>query len=321
MEAFFSRINNKIIDKNKTYIIAWSGGIDSSFLFYYLVQNNFKNIICAFVNYHQRPQSYNEEIFTKKLAQKNNYLWFKKDFYFEKNQKINFQDWARKKRYQFFKELALIYKCDVLIAHHFDDLIETFLIQKKRNALISYYGIKTKTFFVKLNNNNEKKSLYLLRPLLNVLKKEIILFLDKNKLEYYKDFSNYIPKYLRNKIRLNLNLNLKQKKLILKEIKKLNLKLELEIRKSQILFYSLYKNYKIINLNILIKHPFNIVKRVLFNFFEKRNYLFLILNKKHAFLSEVIKQLKSQKKKLVIQITNHYYLLKNNNELEIKNKT
>jgi len=317
-DIIFKKVNKELLNKNKRYILAWSGGVDSSFLFYYLVINNFKNIICAFVNYHTRVQSNQEEIFTKNLALKNNYLWFKKDFYYGNEKNTNFQDWARQKRYQFFQELALIYHCDVLIAHHFDDLIETFFIQKKRNALVSFYGIKDKNFLVQKKQNQQTKFFYILRPLLKLTKKEIILFLDKNTLKYYQDSSNFSSSYVRNQIRLNLNLNLNQKEIIFKKIQKLNFKLKSEIQKSKNLFLSLYQNNKIINVNILINYPVNIIKRVLFLFFEKRNYLFLIINKKHAFLTEVCKQIKSQKKKLIIIITNDYYLLKNNNQLDIK---
>ena len=63
--------------------------------------------------------------------------------------KENFQVWARETRYNFFKEIYNLEKCDsLLLAHHLDDSLENYLMSKERNSESWYYGIKQKLFIM-----------------------------------------------------------------------------------------------------------------------------------------------------------------------------
>jgi bifunctional protein TilS/HprT len=53
--------------------------------------------------------------------------------------KGNFQDQARQIRYTFFQQLAIKYQTKyIIVAHHFDDHLETYLLQKQRRSLVDY---------------------------------------------------------------------------------------------------------------------------------------------------------------------------------------
>ncbi|CAG8778647.1 2830_t:CDS:1, partial [Ambispora leptoticha] len=57
----------------------------------------------------------------------------------EYNSISNFQDRARKIRYDFLQKLADKYQTKyIVIAHHLDDHLETYLLQKQRKSLVEY---------------------------------------------------------------------------------------------------------------------------------------------------------------------------------------
>ena len=52
----------------------------------------------------------------------------------------NFQGWAREVRYAFYKQLCEKHHCDgVLLAHHQDDVLETYLMQMERGSQVDCY--------------------------------------------------------------------------------------------------------------------------------------------------------------------------------------
>jgi tRNA(Ile)-lysidine synthase len=76
---------------------------------------------------------------------------------------------ARKKRYEFFNTILNIYNSNkIILAHHLDDRIETFFFNLIRGSKLT--GLINMT----------EKSGDVLRPLLNVEKKDIQKYLDDN---------------------------------------------------------------------------------------------------------------------------------------------
>ena len=105
----------------------------------------------------------------------------------------NFQNWAREVRYQFFYEVMMKHQCDgVVIAHHEDDVIETYLFQKQRKMIPECFGIAEKT---------EIQGCPIFRPLLQMTKKNLIEYCDEHQVPYGHDETNDSDLYTRNRIR------------------------------------------------------------------------------------------------------------------------
>ena len=179
------------LDKNKNYLLGCSYGPDSMALFDMLIKEGF-HFSAALVNYHIREQSTDEMNGFVRYCEKNNISYHIKDL-IKGIGDFNLEAECRKIRYSFFAELSNEFHYDeVLIAHNQDDVIETYLMQKRRQNLVNFYGIKEKTL---INNT------IITRPLLSYSKKELLEYCQKNNVPYAIDLSNFDERYLRNKIR------------------------------------------------------------------------------------------------------------------------
>jgi tRNA(Ile)-lysidine synthase len=69
--------------QNQNNLLAFSGGVDSTALFFYLLERNIPFDI-AIVNYHTREESNKEVKYAKELAEKYNKKIFVKDCLLEK---------------------------------------------------------------------------------------------------------------------------------------------------------------------------------------------------------------------------------------------
>lgn len=177
-------------NNSKKYVIGVSGGPDSMCL---LDKYKSKIIAVCHVNYHMRKSADRDELIVRNYCQKNNLNFFLKNCFFTDKNKNNFQDWARKKRYDFMSEIARQFKCDtILIAHHLNDFIESALIQIQKQS---------KTLFLGINKFSFYKDIKIYRPLLHLPKKELIKYCKVKNIDYGIDESNFDLKYLRNKIR------------------------------------------------------------------------------------------------------------------------
>ena len=191
-------------------LVGVSGGSDSMALLDMLYKLNLNLIVCN-VNYKTRKESDYEEKLVKDYCLKRNILFFSKivNYYL----KGNFEEFARVERYKFFKEIYEQYNCKYLVvAHHLNDSLETYILQKRRNNIVKHYGLDYKTNLMNMN---------VIRPLVNVNKEEILNYCLINNIEYSIDESNYDNKYARNKIR-NMELSKLDAIEIRKLIKKMN---------------------------------------------------------------------------------------------------
>lgn len=219
--------------KNNKLLIAVSGGPDSMFLLY-LCNKLDLDIDVAFVNYNQREDSWKDEKIVSDFCSNKNINLHKLILNKSDYVKNNFQDWARKQRYLFFEEIYKKIDADyLLVAHHKDDLIETYFLHKKQNKNKFSCGIKESNFIY---------SMHIYRPLLyKYFKKQIKALCDKKNIKYAVDFTNELPKYERNKIRLKFaNFPFFVKNLIVWHIKvkqKLCIKKDNKVNK----FYKLWK--------------------------------------------------------------------------------
>lgn len=181
------------LDKSKKYLLACSYGPDSMALFDMLLKEGFQFEV-AHVNYHLRKESDDEEACLREFCERNNVVLHVLDVK-EKISK-NVEAKCREIRYSFFSECVKNYRLDaLLVAHHQDDLLETFLLQKKRKNLVKHYGLSQQIY---LNN------MIVLRPLLTYKKDDLINYCLKNNISYSIDKTNLEPVYERNKIRLSV---------------------------------------------------------------------------------------------------------------------
>lgn len=187
---------NKLFIKQDKLLLAISAGADSVALSHLLKKLGY-NISLVHCNFGLRnEQSDADEFFVRKLAKKWDVNCFTKKFKtkaFAKEKKISIQMAARELRYNWFEQIRVEHKFDLVVtAHHKDDDLETFFINLIRGTSIKgLLGISSKT---------EKA----VRPLLFAKKQEIYDYLQQNKIQFREDSSNKEEKYLRNKIRLKL---------------------------------------------------------------------------------------------------------------------
>ena len=171
-------------------LLAFSHGVDSTALFYFLDEAGVKFDL-AIVNYNVRAQSKDEVASARHLAAK-----FNKQIYVKNVQlgESNFEHEARAARYEFFGQICREQGYENLIlAHQFDDKFEWFLMQLGRGAglseLLGMQELETREDYV------------IARPLLGVRKCELEQFLQGRNLKYFTDETNLTDRFKRGFIR------------------------------------------------------------------------------------------------------------------------
>ena len=179
--------------KQSKFLIALSGGVDSMVLAD-LFNKNKLDFSIAHCNFKLRSkESDDDEDFVLNWCAKNKIQSYISRFntinYCKKN-KIGVQEGARNLRYDWFYKLKDLYNFDYIVtAHHLDDQIETYLINSMRGSgLNGLVGIPEK-------QNN------LFRPLLEILKDQILEYAKSNNIDFREDSSNLKNDYYRNMIR------------------------------------------------------------------------------------------------------------------------
>ena len=191
-------------------------------LFNMLVKEGF-NFDAAIVNYHLRKESDSEVKGLLDYASKNGVKVYVHDN--KKPLNNNVESRCREIRYNFFKSLFDINEYDaLLVAHHQDDHLETYLIQKNRQINPIFFGINEKTTI---------KGMPVIRPLLSISKAELLQYCKDNNVPYAIDKSNFDTSILRNKIRHEVigKMSAKERNDLLREIEKKNLELSQLINK------------------------------------------------------------------------------------------
>ena len=176
--------------RKKKNLLAFSAGIDSSALFFLLLENNISFDI-ALVNYGTRENSDKEEAQARALANTYHLTCHsikapKFTTHFEKN--------ARDFRYTFFETLIKEHSYDTLLtAHQLNDQLEWLLMRLTKGAGVSE--------LIGLEPESQRNGYTLIRPLLEQSKEELLGYLQSNDHPYFIDESNSDEKYERNKFR------------------------------------------------------------------------------------------------------------------------
>ena len=180
---------------NSKNLLAFSAGIDSSALFFMLLDAGVVFDI-ALVNYNTRDESDAEEAHAIALAKKYNIKSFtitapKFKTHFEAN--------ARKFRYDFFETLIDEYHYENLItAHQLNDQLEWFLMRLSKGAGLNEL-IGLDEMGQRVTSNGLKYQL--VRPVLEKTKDELLEYLEQNNHPYFVDASNSDTKFERNSFR------------------------------------------------------------------------------------------------------------------------
>lgn len=196
LKEVISALSSANLEQGAKLLVGLSGGPDSVALLDILckIQTQFGiKIIAAHLDHEWRVDSWQDAEFCEQFCKNLNIsLVLKKasDLNLKIRANGSQEEIARKMRQFFFKMAAQEYQTQyVLLAHHLDDQIETFLMRLMRGATLSGLGCM-----------QAKHGLYL-RPLLNATKADIYHYLAQNNLSYRIDSTNNSDKYLRNRIR------------------------------------------------------------------------------------------------------------------------
>jgi tRNA(Ile)-lysidine synthase len=169
----------------KRVVVGCSGGMDSVVLAHVLKELGYE-VIIAHLNHQLRgKESDKDEKFVKDLAKK-----WKIPYIISKKQIPkygNLENNARLIRYKFLETVRRKLDADyTAVGHHLDDQIETILMHIARGA-----GLRGQRGMEYVSGN-------ILRPLIDVPKKEIEKYARKNKLKYITDKSNFDLSHERN---------------------------------------------------------------------------------------------------------------------------
>ena len=175
----------------KRNLLGFSGGVDSSALFFLLLEENIPFDI-AIVDYNFRKESKEEVAYAKELATKYNKKIYLKEV--ELKSTSNFEKKARDIRYDFFDEIIKDNSYEALItAHQLNDKLEWFLMQFTKGA-----GLNELLSF---ELQSSRKDYKVFKPLINTSRQSLENYLNENNIKYFIDSSNENEDFKRNYFR------------------------------------------------------------------------------------------------------------------------
>ncbi|MDR2682762.1 MAG: tRNA lysidine(34) synthetase TilS, partial [Dysgonamonadaceae bacterium] len=186
---------HRLLDANAKIIVGLSGGADSVALLFILHRLGYA-CVAAHCNFHLRgEEAFRDEQQAMDFARSLHIPCMKQDFdtlSVARRRGVSVEMAARDLRYEWFEQLRREQDAGAIaVAHHRDDSIETLLLN-----LIRGTGIKGLAGI-------QPKNGYIVRPLLNVSKQDILHYVAEKQLPFVTDSSNLQDEYMRNKIRLS----------------------------------------------------------------------------------------------------------------------
>lgn len=184
-------------DKNGTYLLSGTFGPDSMALLDMVQKEGIKPIVCC-VNYHKFDQSNEDFNRLRDYCDKNGLKFegFDTDELpasAQLREGETFASWARKIRYDWFKNVYAKYNAvGLLLAHQQDDLIETYLLQSRGESNVTHYGLaKASTY----------EGMIIIRPLLNFTHDDLLDYDHENRIAYSAQSDAFQNEYTRSPIR------------------------------------------------------------------------------------------------------------------------
>jgi tRNA(Ile)-lysidine synthase len=184
------------------YLVGVSGGRDSVALLRWLIDCGYEKLIVCHLNHQLRGRASDADArFVGKLAEK-----YHVDVAIRSadvralaaKKKLSIETAARDGRYEFFARVAKGKRCrTILLAHHADDVVETFLINLFRGS-----GTSGLASIREVSNRSiGDVDLTIVRPLLGIWRNDIDHYIRAHRLVFREDASNKDLAPLRNRIR------------------------------------------------------------------------------------------------------------------------
>jgi len=197
-----------MLKKNDRVVVALSGGPDSVFLLHALLQlkDKLQIEVCAIHIHHglrgidaDRDLDFCQKICSDMKIPIKIYRFDVKEYAVKK--KLSIEEAGHEIRYSVFKKALEHFKAQHLaVGHTADDQAETVLLR-----LISGAGKQGLAGIFPIYKN------FLIRPLIEIKKRDILDYLNENKIEYMLDHTNFETVMFRNKVRHILLPLLKEK--------------------------------------------------------------------------------------------------------------
>ena len=186
----------------RRYLVGVSGGRDSVVLLHWLVGLEYKKLVVCHLNHQLRGRSSDADArFVQKLASKYDVdleIGLRNVGAIAAREKLSLETAAREARYRFFAQVAKRRRCrTIFLAHHADDLVETFLMNLFRGAGIT--GLSAMREIA--TRRVEDVDLTIARPLLGAWRGDIDTYVGKHRLKFREDASNKNLTPLRNRVR------------------------------------------------------------------------------------------------------------------------
>ncbi|MCE0484427.1 MAG: tRNA lysidine(34) synthetase TilS [Methylacidiphilales bacterium] len=190
MTERFSNFNTPLKALPGQLLVAVSGGIDSVALLHALLRSGRKPIVLHF-DHGWRKESKADAKWVRDLAQKAGLRYVEGKM--PASARGCHEAGARAARYAFFSKMARrLGRTDLVLAHHADDQVETFLLQLLRGSGAASRG---------MDPVSRRDGLVLHRPWLGLWKKEIATYARQHRLKWRDDATNTDTRHRRNLIR------------------------------------------------------------------------------------------------------------------------
>jgi tRNA(Ile)-lysidine synthase len=189
------------LDLDKKIYVGYSGGPDSTALLHLLYSNDISNIETIHINHNLSRKSAEWEDHCKQTSKKLGIPCHVESVEI-KIDGDGLESAARKARYKVFTKY-LKEGDQILLGHHSNDVAETFLLRLFRGTGVD--GLES------LNVKRGVGDGYLVRPLINLTKEDIMMYLRENNISYIKDESNDEQEQDRNYIRNNIIPSIEQR--------------------------------------------------------------------------------------------------------------
>ena len=196
----------RTLSTDRLYLIALSGGADSIALALMMKEQRL-NVLALHCNFHLRgEESDRDEQFVRDFCHKHAIpleVCHFDTLASAREHKTSIEMEARDLRYRWFAQRAQALDAEAIcVAHHKDDQAETLVLN-----LIRGTGLKG---LAAMHPDRIVNGLRIIRPLLDITKKEILQYLARMGQDYVTDSSNLERDALRNRIRLDLMPMLRQ---------------------------------------------------------------------------------------------------------------
>jgi tRNA(Ile)-lysidine synthase len=178
-------------DPAQTYLVGVSGGRDSMAMLQWLLDAGCRQLVVCHLDHGIRSASAADAAFVKAHA---HILRLPEFVEREEVRGPSLEAAARDARYRFFARAAKSSGCNrVLLAHHADDQVETFLFNLLRGGPSAMKPSAVRTV--------DGTEMTLIRPFLGVWREEIDAFIAEHRVPFCEDESNADTRFTRNRLR------------------------------------------------------------------------------------------------------------------------